>query len=64
MRIFGPQKEEDGSWRKLHNDELHNQYSSTNIVMVIQSRKMTWGTCSTHGGGEICLQGFDWKVRM
>jgi hypothetical protein len=25
-RIFGPEKEEDGSWRKLHNDELHNLY--------------------------------------
>jgi hypothetical protein len=27
-RIFGPKREEDGSWRKLHNDELHNLYSS------------------------------------
>jgi hypothetical protein len=27
-RIFGPQREEDGSWRKLHNDELHSLYSS------------------------------------
>jgi hypothetical protein len=26
-RIFGPKREEDGSWRKLHNDELHNLYS-------------------------------------
>jgi hypothetical protein len=36
-RIFGPKREEDGSWRKLHNDELHNLYSSPNIVRVIQS---------------------------
>jgi hypothetical protein len=28
-RIFGPRSEEDGSWRKLHNDELHNLYSFT-----------------------------------
>jgi hypothetical protein len=27
-RIFGPKREEGGSWRKLHNDELHNLYSS------------------------------------
>jgi hypothetical protein len=27
-RIFGPKREEDGSWIKLHNDELHNLYSS------------------------------------
>jgi hypothetical protein len=37
---FGPEREEDGSWRKLHNDEFHNLYSSPNIVRVIKSRKM------------------------
>jgi len=31
-RIFGPKREEDRSWRKLHNDELHSLYSSPNIV--------------------------------
>jgi hypothetical protein len=41
-RIFGPQREEDGSWRKLHNDELHNLYSSPIIVRVIKSRNMKW----------------------
>jgi hypothetical protein len=41
-RIFGPQREEDGSWRKLHNDELHSLYSSPNIVRVIKSRRMGW----------------------
>jgi hypothetical protein len=40
--IFGPKFEEDGSWRKLHNDELHSLYSSPNIVRVIKSRKMRW----------------------
>jgi hypothetical protein len=35
-KIFGPKREEDGSWRKLHNDELHNIYSSPNIVRVIK----------------------------
>jgi hypothetical protein len=42
LRIFGPKREEDGSWRKLHNDELHSLYSSPNIVRVIKSRKMRW----------------------
>jgi hypothetical protein len=32
----------DGSWRKLHNDELHSLYSSLNVVRVIISRKMRW----------------------
>jgi hypothetical protein len=36
-RIFGPKLEEDGSWRKLHNDELHSLHSSPNIVRVIKS---------------------------
>jgi hypothetical protein len=40
-RIFGPKREEDGSWRKLHN-ELRNLYSSPNIVRVIKSRRMRW----------------------
>jgi hypothetical protein len=35
LRIFGPKREEDGSWRKLHNDELHSMYSSPNIVKFV-----------------------------
>jgi hypothetical protein len=41
-RIFGPKREEDGSWRNLHNDELHSLYSSPNIVRVIKSRRLRW----------------------
>jgi hypothetical protein len=41
-KIFGPKREEDGSWRKLHNDELHSLYSSPNIVKVIKSSRMRW----------------------
>jgi len=41
-RIFGPKREEDGSWRKLRNDELHSLYSSQNIVRVIKSRRLRW----------------------
>jgi hypothetical protein len=41
--IFGPKREEgDGSWGKLHNDELHSLYSSLNIIRVIKSRRMMW----------------------
>jgi hypothetical protein len=35
-RIFGPKREVDGLWRKLHKDELHNSYSSPKIVRVIK----------------------------
>jgi hypothetical protein len=34
--------ENNGSWRKLHNDEFHSLYSSPNIVRVIKSRRMRW----------------------
>jgi hypothetical protein len=41
-KIFGPKMEEDGSWGKLHNDELHSLYSPCNIDRVIKSRRMRW----------------------
>jgi hypothetical protein len=41
-KIFGPKREEDRSWRKLHNVELHSLYSSPNIVRVIKSRRTRW----------------------
>jgi hypothetical protein len=31
-----------GDWRKLHNEELHNFYSSPNIIRMIKSRRMRW----------------------
>jgi hypothetical protein len=44
-KIFGPKREEDGSWRKLHNDEFLGLYSSPNIVRVIKLRRMK---CAGH----------------
>jgi hypothetical protein len=49
-RIFGPKREEDGSWRKLHNDDLHSLYSSPNIVRVIKSRRTRWAGHVAHRG--------------
>jgi hypothetical protein len=48
--IFGPKREEDGLWRKFHNDELHSLYFSPNIVMVIKSRSMRWVGYMAHKG--------------
>jgi hypothetical protein len=42
-RIFGPKR--DGvtaGWRKLHNEELHNLYSSPSIIRTMKPRRMKW----------------------
>ena len=42
-KIFGPKKEEvRREWRKLHNKELNDLYSSSNIVWVLKSRRIRW----------------------
>ena len=59
-RIFGPKRDGvTGEWRKLHNEELNDLYSSPNIVRVIKSKKnVMGGACGTYGGSERCAQGF------
>ena len=43
LRIFGPRRDGvTGEWRKLHNEELNDQYCSPNIVRVIKSRRLRW----------------------
>jgi hypothetical protein len=42
-RIFGPKGNRvTGGWRKLHNEELHNLYSSPSIIRIIKSRRIRW----------------------
>jgi hypothetical protein len=42
-RIFGPKWDEvTGEWRKMHNEELHNLYSSPDIIRQVKSRRMRW----------------------
>ena len=64
QNAFGPKRDEvTGEWRKLHNEELNDLYSSSNIVRVTKSRKMG---CAGHvgrmGGEEGCIQDFGGKT--
>jgi hypothetical protein len=66
LRIFGPKGEEDGSCRKLHNDDLHSLYSSPNIFRVIKSRRMSWaGHVACMGDGKSVYRALigrtEWK---
>jgi hypothetical protein len=43
LRIFGPKRDEvTGEWGKLHNEELHDLYSSPSIIRIMKTRKMRW----------------------
>ena len=59
-RIFGPKRTEvRGEWRKLHNEELNDLYSPTDIVATDKIKKNEMGgACNAYGGGESCVQSF------
>jgi hypothetical protein len=55
-RIFRPKRDEvTGGRRKLHNEELHNLYSSPSIIRMIKSRGMRWAGHVTRMGEEECI---------
>jgi hypothetical protein len=51
-RIYGTKRDEVIGWRKQHNEELHNLYSSPNIIRMIKSRKMRWAGHVTRMGAK------------
>jgi hypothetical protein len=63
-RIFGLKKNEViGGWRKLHNEELRNLYSSPSIIRMIKSRRMRWKGHVAHMGRRGINIGFWWERR-
>jgi len=61
-RIVGPKRGEvAGSW-KQHNEELHDLYTSSNIIRAIRSRMMSWAGHGKCGRVETCVQNFGWKI--
>ena len=64
MSILGPRKDEvTGEWKRLHNEELNDLYSSPNIVRVIKSRRMRWAGHVAHMGEERGCIGSWWGNR-
>jgi hypothetical protein len=54
LRIFGPNRDEvTGEWRKLHNKELRDLFSSPSIIRIIKSRRMRWAVMYTNGGKKV-----------
>ena len=64
-RIFGRRRAEvTGEWRRLHNEELNDLYSSHNILRVIKSRRMRWAGHVARMGKERGCIGSWWGNRM
>jgi hypothetical protein len=60
-KISGPTRDEvTDEQRRLHNEELHDLYSSSNAIRMIKSRS---GLFSSHRGEERCTQGFGGEMR-
>jgi hypothetical protein len=60
-RIFGPKRDEIiGSWRKLHNEELHNLYFSTYVITMMKPRWMRWDRNVARMGRRGMHIGFWW----
>jgi hypothetical protein len=61
-RIFGPKTDEvTACRRKLHNEELHNLYSSPSIIRIIKLRKMTWAEHVARMGRKGMHIGYWWE---
>jgi hypothetical protein len=57
-RIFGPKRERlRGGWRQMHNEELHDLYSSPILIRIMKSRRMRWARHVAKMGNTYCWWG-------
>jgi hypothetical protein len=63
-RIFGPKRDEvTGGWRKLHNEELHNLYSSLNVIRTTKSSKLRRAGHVAQMGRRGMHIGYWWEIQ-
>jgi len=60
-KIFGSRKDEvPGKWRRLHNEDLHDQYSSPNVSQIKKNEMPR--TCGRFGEDDMSIQGFKGEI--
>jgi hypothetical protein len=63
-RIFGPRRDEViREWRKLHNEELHDLYSSPSTIRIIRARRMRWAGHVARMGKREMHTGYWWEIQ-
>jgi hypothetical protein len=63
-KIFGPKRNEvTGKWRKLHNEELRDLYSSPSIIRIIKSRRMRWAGHVSRMGRRGMRIDYWWEIQ-
>jgi hypothetical protein len=63
-RMFGPKRDVGtGEWRKLHNEELRDLYSSPSMIRIIKSRRMRWAEHVARMGNREMRIGYWWESR-
>ena len=58
-RLFGSKIDENGEWKRLHNEKIHSLYLSTNVVRVVKFRRLRWAGHVARMEEGRCFQNFN-----